>query len=299
MEVRILIAKQLRPISGLAGSIIFLTGLLFWLNSPFVIAGDVETSPGPVVSLSYESKSEALFVAYDHTLYQVNTKSLGYRLIPLPNRAKHLSAVLATGPEALFLTSPDAGVLYTSDRGETWHTRNKGLSGKDITGLIRHSTQPNTLYAAQRKLGIFRSENSGNKWVLMDGGPENMNGLLIHTDMPDSMKTGWIFAGTTSGVSRSMDCFCLWRQAGSLPGNITGLSYDPAHPSHIYAAVKQDIYRSENGGEDWIKMGSLNSAATALVFTSTGALIAGTLSGNLFIKRNPTSPWEPFDAFKI
>lgn len=254
---------------------------------------------GKVVSLSSNPSSSELFVAYSKALYRLDTETQEWVTIAFPTTIKQITSVVVKAGTAgsIYLSALGAGVLHSVDGGKTWNHRNNGLTSKEVVGLIGHAQQPDTLYAAIPGTGIFRSENAGGDWLLMDGGPEDMTGIMVHSDMPDSMQTGWIFAGTKVGVSRSMDCFCLWREAGALDGEVSGLTYDPKQPTHIYAATDQGVFRSEDGGAQWKPVGGRKLDVTALLVTMSGDLIAGTLSGELFKGVDQANRWEPFDGF--
>jgi photosystem II stability/assembly factor-like uncharacterized protein len=236
-------------------------------------------------------------VAYSRALYRLDTESREWLPIALPASVERITAVVAQTGGVIYLAAPGAGVLRSEDRGKSWDIRNQGLSSKQVTGLIRHAKQPNTLYAIVAGAGIFRSEDGGGDWLLMDGGPDNLTDIIVHSDMPGSMETGWIFAATQAGVSRSMDCFCLWRQAGTLAGEVAGLTFDPKQPAHIYAATNQGLFRSLNGGEAWQSVGAPRSDLTALLVTASGQLYAGTRSGELLIGRDQAKRWERVDLF--
>ena len=252
---------------------------------------------GKVVSISYNPSSGDLFTAYSRALYRLDTHTHKWVSIALPTSVQSIASVVAGGSGSLYLATSGAGVLHSEDGGKSWEPRNDGLSSKDASGLVRHAQQPDTLYAVIAEEGIFRSENGGGEWLLMDGGPDNMTDLIIHSDMPDSMQTGWIFAATKTGVSRSMDCFCLWSEAGDLTGEITGLTYNPKQPAHVYAATKQGIFRSQDGGQNWLSLAPIKADITALLLTDAGELYAGTQSGALFIRDAQADTWEPLDVF--
>lgn len=260
---------------------------------------------GKVVSLSNNypatggPNSNALFVAYSQALYRLDTETQKWGTITFPETVKQITSVVvkAGSAESIYLSALGAGVLHSVDGGTTWNDRNNGLTSKEVVGLISHAQQPDTLYAAIAGTGIFRSENAGGDWRLMDGGPENMTDIMVHSDMPDSMQTGWIFSATKAGVSRSMDCFCLWRDAGALEGEVLGLTYDPKQPAHIYAATDKGVFRSEDGGEQWHPMGGRKLKVTALLVTMSGDLIVGTQAGELFKGVGQANRWEPLDAF--
>jgi ligand-binding sensor domain-containing protein len=276
---------------------------IYLLSMLLLFGGSLATAEGVpegnVVSLSHDPSSGDLFVAYPRTLYRLNSKTYNRVSITMPTDVERLTAVVATAEGAgnLYIAAPGIGVLLTRNQGASWQVRNTGLPSKDVTALIRHAQQPDTLYAVISGTGIYRSENGGDEWQLMDGGPDNMADVIVHSDMPDSMQTGWIFAGTKVGVSRSMDCFCLWRETGPLTGAVTALTYDPSQPSHIYAATAQGVSLSRNGGASWATMATPKADVTALLVTASGTLYAGTHSGELFLIIDKTKQWESLDVF--
>ena len=54
---------------------------------------------------------------------------------------------------------------------------------------------------------MFRTEDSGGSWMLMDEGPPSKVTALAHSTYEGSMNTGWLYAGTPDGPYLSMDCF--------------------------------------------------------------------------------------------
>src|SRR5260370_2025760 len=99
-----------------------------------------------------------------------------------------------------------------------WVERTEGLPGLDVIAVADHATHPDTIYAIVEERGIYRSQDAGKSWRMMDRGPRDGLVQLIHSDMPGSMQSGWLFAATSSGVRRIMDCFCLWQDAGGQIG---------------------------------------------------------------------------------
>lgn len=288
---------HLKKLSGVHKIINYLI-VIFFLTAVSAVNAN-ELSMDRVVSLSHTTSGDDLIVAYSQSLIRYSTKSSKWVPIVLPASVDQITAVVASGEGvgSIYLAAPGTGVLQSSDNGETWDLRNKGLSSNNVTGLIRHASQPETLYSIIPKAGIFRSENSGNDWQLMDGGPVDMGDTIIHSDMPDSMQTGWIFASTKQGVSRSMDCFCLWRDAGSFAGEVTGITYDPNQPAHIYVATNDGMYLSQDGGANWESIETPRSDVTALFFTKSGDLFVGTRSGSLFRRGSQSMSWEELDVF--
>jgi len=140
--------------------------------------------------------------------------------------------------------------------------------------------------------GIFRSEDAGGHWRLMDAGPRAKVVQFIHSNMPGSMQTGWFFAATARGVSRSMDCFCGWRDAGGLGRAVTAVAYVPTRPKEIYAAAENALFFSADGGEQWSQRQSPGHDISALVVTPAGTLYAAVDAGELLRSADGGITWH-------
>src|SRR3546814_7687084 len=91
---------------------------------------------------------------------------------------------------------------------KSWSHVDRGLPSRDVIAFAAHSAVPDTVYAVVAEQGIYRSEDGGAGWRMMDKGPEAEIQRIIHSNLEGSMQSGWLFAATDRGVYRSMDCFC-------------------------------------------------------------------------------------------
>ena len=139
------------------------------------------------------------------------------------------------GDESLYLAGPGLGIWRYDEASKRWQSLNDTLPDLGVTAIAAHATQPDTLYAYLGDGGMFRSRDGGAEWVKVDNGPREPVQAFLHSDMPGSMESGWLFAGTTRGVARSMDCFCFWGDAGELRGTVSAIDYDPWAPENVYA----------------------------------------------------------------
>lgn len=253
----------------------------------------------PIVALGFDGSNQTLLKADPNALYRSGDGGRKWIRTALPPSAKgHIAAVAVSGKGkgALYLAGPGVGVLRSEDGGRSWVSRNKGLPEGKVIALTVHADQPDTVYASVSGQGIFRSEDAGASWRLMDKGPRENIVQFVHSNMPGSMQTGWLFAATTKGVSRAMDCFCGWRDAGGLSGKVSAVSYDPSQPQHVYAATSDGLFLSVNGGEQWTKAVSPSAAITALLATPSGALFAATGDGKLYRTADRANTWERIGA---
>ena len=271
----------------------------------FMLAGTLAVSSatasnhsGPIVALGFEASSQTLIKADAKALYRSSDGGRKWEPIELPPAAKgHLAAVTVApkGKGALYVAGPGVGVLRSDDGGRSWVTRNEGLPEGEVIALTVHAEQPDTVYASVSGQGIFRSEDAGASWRLMDKGPRQDVVQFVHSNMAGSMQTGWLFAATTKGISRAMDCFCGWRDAGGLPGKVSAVSYDPGQPQHVYAATSNGLFLSVNGGEKWTKAASPSAGVTALLATP-GGLYAATGNGMLYRSADRGKTWKRIGA---
>ncbi len=269
-----------------------LCAFLLAISLPALVQAQPTEGPHPVKALT-TSPSGALLVLRDNGLFTV--KDGTSTAIPLPpSQQQARPTVLAKGADgSLYAAGPGLGVWRYNNASTSWQSLNATLPGRGVTAMATHATQPGTLYAYLGKDGIFRSRDAGVKWVKVDSGPREPVQTFLHSDMPGSMESGWLFAGTTRGVARSMDCFCLWGDAGDLRGKVSAISYDPGAPENVYAVIKGQLHHSADGGETWTSI-KTPQAITALDFSPSRGLVIGTASGSLFALGNGGN-WRPVD----
>lgn len=253
---------------------------------------------GPIIALGFDGGSQTLIKADPKGLYRSSDGGRKWMAAALPPAARgHLAAmaVASKGKGAMYVAGPGVGVLRSDDGGRSWVARNEGLPEGRVVALSVHADQPDTVYASVSGQGIFRSEDAGASWRLMDKGPRQDIVQFVHSNMPGSMQTGWLFAATTKGVSRAMDCFCGWRDAGGLSDKVSAVSYDPDQPQRVYAATSDGVFLSMNGGEKWTKTVSPSAGITALLATPE-ALYAATGDGKLYRSADQAKTWTRVGA---
>jgi photosystem II stability/assembly factor-like uncharacterized protein len=249
---------------------------------------------GSVVSLAYDPGANALLKTYARAIYRSSDRGKTWQKIVIPpfedGRLSSL-AVSPAGKGIMYAAGPGFGVLRTDNGGKTWVDRNVGLPSRDVIAVAAHTTQPDTVYAVIKGQGFYRSQDAGRTWRLMDRTSQQGLRQLIHSNMPGSMQTGWLFAATAKGVRRAMDCFCLWQDAGKLGSPAHSIAYDPKEPKHLYTATEKGLFRSTDGGESWVAMKSPSSNVSALVFTNSGVLFAINADGELFQSQDQGGTW--------
>lgn len=155
------------------------------------------------------------------------------------------------------------GIWKSTDFGETFTRIDRApharpgefldLSGRGITvDPHRHRT----VYFADRSSGIWRSQNAGATWYLVDATPA----FSVTVDPTDS---NTVYAGTTdNGVLKSIDGGSSFaaknnRLSGSRTSRTGSVQIDPSHPNVLYVGTEGNgVFKSEDGAETWFRINS-------------------------------------------
>jgi len=75
--------------------------------------------------------------------------------VPLAAKHSHLDVMAVTpdprDPKTIYAGTHEAGVLKSTDGGNTWKEMNNGLAGLDVHGLALDPNAPSKLHAAVRE----------------------------------------------------------------------------------------------------------------------------------------------------
>ncbi len=279
------------------GAVALLIGLLVLTGLSQSVWADQHD--GNIVALAYDVAAQSLWKAGGRALYRSADGGGSWQKVRVAPAESGRISSLAASPVAkgvLYLAGPGVGLLRTDDDGATWIERNEGLPSRDVIAVAAHTTQAETVYAVLRDQGVYRSQDAGKSWRLMERASQQGLRHLIHSNMEGSMQTGWLFAATANGVRRVMDCFCLWQDAGKLGGQAYSVGYDPKQPDHVYAATVQGLFRSGDGGEDWDELKSPSADVIGIVVTPSGDLFVINAKGRLYKSEDQGGTWTQVNA---
>lgn len=139
----------------------------------------------------------------------------------------------ASQPDTLYAGVDEAGLFVSHDRGESWQeldgltrhpTRSEwweGAGGLCLHTILVHPHNPQRLWVGISAVGVFRSDDGGISWQTKN------NGLLdTHTEQPV-------------------------KEIGSC---VHKMVIDRANPDTLYMQEHLGVYRSDDGGEQWVTM---------------------------------------------
>ncbi|MEZ5330194.1 MAG: hypothetical protein R3F19_34540 [Verrucomicrobiales bacterium] len=174
-------------------------------------------------------------------------------------------------------------VQISNDSGKSWHqieaspaySKDAGFELKNIW-CIQPSTaeEPGVYYAGVDQAGLFRSEDGGNSWELLDGlsghasrseWMEGAGGLCCHCVRIDPKDPDRLWTGISAvGVFRSDDRGKTWqlrneglpvvipsKEHPGIGSCVHGLALDPQNSNRLFQQNHQGVYRSDDGGDHW------------------------------------------------
>lgn len=184
------------------------------------------------------------------------------------------------------------GVYLSKDGGRTWE--NVGLKEtQQISRIVTHPRDPNIawvaaigpLWNASEHRGVYKTTDGGKTWrkVLYTDENTGASDIIIDPSNPNVLYAGmyerrrypWTFrsGGPNGGIFKSTDGGMRWTKlTNGLPKGLTGkigLTVYPKNPRIVYAIIEAEgrgtqndqngVYRSEDGGVSWKRMGTFNS----------------------------------------
>ena len=177
----------------------------------------------------------------------------------------------------IYIAISCAGTFETTDRGQTWTPRNKGLKadflpdpeseiGQDPHLVVWCKDHRNVMWQ-QNHCGIYRSEDAGLNWtdISEKEGPANF-GFAIAASESDPLKA-WVVPGISDETRIAVDqvlCVCRTDDGGNswkalrngLPqGQSFDITYrhalDVTGDTLCFGTTTGNLYLSNNEGEEW------------------------------------------------
>lgn len=183
--------------------------------NPTQAAAQKKNSPnfGHIHALALDSGGQTVFLGAHTGLFRSSDDGRSWSKVSVSNKRARIEimdiAADPREPTKIYVATHGAGVLKSTDGGKTWAEVNHGLKGLDVRGLAIDPNAPATLHAAVRKKGdgFYRTTDGGSKWTQVDGGPWGEVKVLKSVDLPSGMGGIFLYAGTSTGLQRTADCF--------------------------------------------------------------------------------------------
>jgi len=163
--------------------ILWVFTLATWVSSPMEILAQQKASPvfEHVHALAMDAEGRHLLLGAHTGLFRSDDGGATWVRSPLPGGKSRLDVMaIAADPKdaaKIYIGTHEAGVFKSTDDGKTWKQINNGLGGMDVHGLAVDPNSPAKLHAAVREKGegIYRTRDSGTRWVRVARGPLGEN----------------------------------------------------------------------------------------------------------------------------
>jgi photosystem II stability/assembly factor-like uncharacterized protein len=158
-------------------------------------------------------------------------------------------------------SSPNPGIYFTQDAGETWIKLQSGLPSSNFgrTALTISPSNPSIVYAgisngvSSAIIGLYKTTNAGTTWSLASAanyvGAQGWydNVIAVHpTDPTIIYCSGFdIYRSTNGGSTLSVV------STPSVHVDHHAIAFDPNNPSIMYFGTDGGLYRSTNGGDTY------------------------------------------------
>lgn len=152
---------------------------------------------------------------------------------------------------------PNSGLFKSTDNGLTWRQLTKGLpttaEGLGRIGMTVAPSDPNRMYAtvdAGKLGGIYRSDDAGESWRLMDGDPRLWGRGSDFAEVKVDPKNPDVVYSANVATHRSTDGGKTWNSWRGAPGgdDYHTIWINPDNPDIILLASDQGAIITVNGG---------------------------------------------------
>ena len=127
-------------------------------------------------------------------------------------------------PNLLAAGTEDDGVFISTDKGQTWQQKIRGLDVLTVYALAFNPEDENMLYAGTYLGGVYQTLDQGQNWKPVNNGLGN---LAIHALVVDPSKTRRIFAGTLGdGLWKSENSGRSWEFIGLPTSEVWDMTFD-------------------------------------------------------------------------
>ncbi len=177
-------------------------------------------------------------------------------------------------------TSTTSGIFRTVNGGGVWER----VSAHQSTWISVNPTDGRVIWTVSPTQGIWLSTDDGHAWDQLLTLPATGFETKIQAD-PSSLGSAFVLYGGyntgTAHIMRTTDYGLTWADvSGDFPDQpVNTFIVDPAYPNHWYIGSDVGVWRSINGGRNWLPFGTglVNSLITDLeIRREARKLVAGT-----------------------
>ncbi len=255
-----------------------------------------------IVSIAlHPTNANILYVATNDAVYKSRDGGGTWERFPsFSARRVTTLAIDPVLPATIYAGTMGDAVYKSPDGGQRWLPHNVGLKEhvSFVNQFVFHPALNETIYIATT-VGAYYSKDAGREWE------ERMNGMKevhIVTSIAINLKDPTIlYGGTTGGVYRSDDGAMSWKRinTGLIPESelmasmalgVNAMEIDRTNPDVVYAGTTKGLFRTENKGETWDRIGQ------SLADPFISSLLLHPTDPSVIYVGGPAGVWKSVDS---
>ena len=187
----------------------------------------------------------------------------------------------------IFFASTDAGILLSTDGGETLHESNVGFSNRTFTSL---ASAGGALYLSGPS-DLYRTDSLAARWVDVGAGP-GAGKMLVVSASPDSPRT--LFGAGYHGLFESVDGGKTWQPRKGLPEGARVRALLPRPHGILLAGTDRGLFRggTASPGRGAGTTGTRVNAAPVEWMQSAGYSVAALTSNTAIVSADEGVTWR-------
>ena len=223
-------------------------------------------------------------------------------------------------PRTLYLATEFAGILKSTDSGESFHPMNEGFANHRLSEIASDGKR---LYASSTYEGlyggVFVSDDGGLQWSLR-ANEEALHGRNLHSLTASPASPGLVFAASEDAILKSVDGGKTWLPVSeprlTAPRAVarTGRPAPAAHSFErihihalramqpekdkltLFAGTDAGLFRSANSGTTWeqVKAAGLTGASVLAIYAppNNASRLAARTNSGLFVSEDAGRTWQ-------
>ncbi len=204
-------------------------------------------------------------------------------------------------PNLVYIAADNEGIYSSSDGGDSAIFR----VGGDAHCVHVRRDVPKTIYAGMDRAMVWASGDGGIRWERLDtfrelwGDREEAarhprpRGLVRALIGVPEAPYGILAGLDPEGLAFSLDDGHIWNFVEGSPPGVRALAVNPANRASIYAATDNGIWRSINGGNNWLESAIDLPAGAVTWVSATADNLFTCVDGTLYRAPQGMPIWRP------